>query len=69
MNYPYHLPIIEGISSSENIIFFIEEIKEDINMNLMLINNACSALEIFENEQKIICNGELPTIINLKKNY
>ena len=67
-NSSYYLPQIDDINSDKNIIFSIEEIKENINLNIMLINNDCSVFEIYENNHKIECNNELPNIIILKKN-
>ena len=67
INSPYYIPQIDDINSEKNIILSIEEIKENINLNIMLNNNNCSVFEIYENNQKIECNDELPNIIILKK--
>ena len=65
---PYYIPQIDDINAEKNIILSVGEIEENINLNIMLNNNNCSVFEIYENNQKIECNDELPNIIMLKKN-
>ena len=68
LNNSYYFQKIENISSEKNLYLSIPEIKENINLNIFLINNNCSAFEIYENHEKIKCDDELSSSIILQKN-
>lgn len=68
MDNSYFFQKIENISLESNIYLSLPEIKENMNLIIFLINNNCSAFEIYENNEKIKCEDELPSSIILQKN-